>query len=447
MRVKTVEGGWYCDALPSGAYAVIFHDDAMIETRLGYITAGERIIYPRITEIGGFKVAGQTHADPPRILEYANGIWTPIGKGVPEGMNPVIYDNQGILHIDTVGSGIGASGYRYVSPNGTLIQGDETYGPKDRIELHEWTDLGTVRIGQGPDNNGAWLYDKETSLYYEVIPGDARCIRAYRVGDSITIACWVRPRQSVMVWATIAQIKAERTAKNSPKLVVSVPVPTPNPTPTPTPTPEEPKMTMEMPIEVYETYSACVDKFPHAGSDDDRRAAHRKAVETVKARHGSRWATKTEHNTGWVAASTDALVYIPNGPVVHGQKTQMFIWDMINGETREVVGIHTSEPLRSAYALVPEAKDWLAEEGQETPTPPTTPTPPSTPPSVPSAPEELVNALKTIEELGRQVSMLSAQLISVKAELMTVRTLLESGFEGHNRWFGTIDIKSKGALK
>jgi hypothetical protein len=126
--------------------------------------------------------------------------------------------------------------------------------------------------------------------------------------------------------------------------------------------PQEPVMSMEMPQAVYDTYVKCVEKFPHSGSDDDRRAANRKAIETIRAKHGLRWVAKSEHNTGWAAASKDALACVEEEPV-HGQKMDMFIWDMINGTTRQPVPRHESEPKRKAFALVPDTKDWL-EDGE-----------------------------------------------------------------------------------
>lgn len=135
---------------------------------------------------------------------------------------------------------------------------------------------------------------------------------------------------------------------------------------------------MEIPANVYATLAACVDKFPHAGSDDDRRAAMEKAVATLRARHGLRWVWKTEHQS-LIAPSKDGLGYVPEGEIEHGRLTTMFIWDTINGGSRKLNAAPlVSEEARPAYVLAVTPKDWLASE----PAPPVV-TPPAQPPAEP----------------------------------------------------------------
>lgn len=137
-------------------------------------------------------------------------------------------------------------------------------------------------------------------------------------------------------------------------------------------------MEMELPREIYETYKAVAEKFAamHASmSDDDRREANKRAIQTIRARHqgsgvldGSRYVCKSQHNTGWAAASKDALAFVdPSlGPVEHGKRTQMFMFDMISGGTRHINNFpivarnFTEEPRNpEAFVLVPDAWDWL----------------------------------------------------------------------------------------
>lgn len=154
--------------------------------------------------------------------------------------------------------------------------------------------------------------------------------------------------------------------------------PTPAPVPPPTPQPE-PGVVMRLPDDVYATFTACVQKFPHTGSDDERRVAMEKAVQTIRARHGLRYVWKTEHSN-LSAPSKDGMGYVPDGVVTHGERMRMFIWDMINGTTRQPNPQGESEPIREAYVLTPEPKDWLAAPQPE-PEPQPQPVPQPPPPS------------------------------------------------------------------
>ena len=136
--------------------------------------------------------------------------------------------------------------------------------------------------------------------------------------------------------------------------------------------------TMEVPAHVYATMAAVVNRFPHDGDDDARRAAMEKMVATLRARHGLRWVWKTEH-ASLIAPSKDGLGYVPDGVVTHGQLMPMFIWDTINGSSRQLNAAPlVSEELRPAYVLVVEPKDWLAGAGEPS-------QPPATPPTQPPA--------------------------------------------------------------
>ena len=138
---------------------------------------------------------------------------------------------------------------------------------------------------------------------------------------------------------------------------------------------------MDLPRPIYDTWKAVADKFKalHQGTDDERRLATRRGVQTIRARHrggagvldGSRYCAKTEHSN-LEAQSKDALAFVPDGPVEHGRLATMFMFDMINGSSRETnpfpVGAHNHEespPNPDAFILLgpwPEgdAFDWLA---------------------------------------------------------------------------------------
>lgn len=228
-QVKTFNGGWYCDVLCSGEYAVTRWDSKTIETHLGPLEPPERVLFPRITTVGGFRIAGQGH-ETDRAIEW-NGGWHVFAFKAC-GVSPVIYDQAGRMLVSDCGHGIGSQGFRFVRPDGTAASGDSSYAPANGIDLFEWTDLGDgYRVGQGPDDNGAWFYDG--AKYYEVIQGRARFVRAHRDGDKIAMACWVEPQQSVIAWTTVAEIRAQLTPMASPRRSEPTPAPTePNAPPT-----------------------------------------------------------------------------------------------------------------------------------------------------------------------------------------------------------------------
>lgn len=128
---------------------------------------------------------------------------------------------------------------------------------------------------------------------------------------------------------------------------------------------------MTMPDEVYAIFAAVAKKFPefHRGDDDQRREATRRTVATIRARlkgsgplDGTRWVHKTQHANG-AAPSKDAFAYVPEGPIEHLRHAEMFVFDTINGATREPYppGIH-GEWVKQ-YILVVEPHDWLGDNG------------------------------------------------------------------------------------
>jgi hypothetical protein len=418
MRVKTIPGGWYADALPSGAYAVIFHADAMIETHLGMITSGERILFPRITEVGGFKVAGPTHADPPRVLEYAVG--RPEGWATrpekPCGASPVIYDAAGVLHVSSCGP-VGSQGYRYATANG-LVTGDATYSPKHGVDLHEWTDLGNgYRVGQGPDDNGAWFYDG--AKYYEVVTGKARFIRAHRDGDHVSIACWVEPKQSVIVWATVAELMA-LPAKDSPRLPKPTPTPTPEPTPEPEPT---------MPDSLLPDLQAERAKYPERLQDPEDAADILNAVAWKHRGDGWGLSAKPSGNNVFSEAHGKLIAY----DILHHKPTNT-LWDVATGEWEVMQVQWAHQPIHHNDPNRP----WLAPvEPVGEPVPVPVPTPEPTPTPAPVPPVDLTPMLEKLADIEGDITALYEVLTTVVEAITAVHTRLDSqSYTGHARIWG-----------
>jgi hypothetical protein len=270
MTRKDFPGGWYCDARPNGAYAVTYDAHHRVETHAGWLTPPERVLYVRLSSDGGHLVGvghGETHKEykDQALLGDLSNHWMVVGPVC--GPSGVIFDAHNVVVKSDCGPGVGTQGYRYATSTG-LVTGDATYSPKHGVDLHEWTDLGHgYRVGQGPNDNGAWFYDG--ALYHEVIVGNARFVRAHLVGDRVSIACYIavngQPPDAVIVWATIDELKAPPGVA-SPRL----PVPDseiPNVPPEPTPEP--------MPIDTTRLHAALQAeraKYPDTLADDEQAA-------------------------------------------------------------------------------------------------------------------------------------------------------------------------------
>src|SRR5688572_18002487 len=171
---------------------------------------------------------------------------------------------------------------------------------------------------------------------------------------------------------------------------------------------------MQIPREIYDTWKAVADKFKflHQGTDDERREATKRGVQTIRARHGEdgkRWTCKSEHNTGWQSQSKDAIAYVEEGPIVTGRLARMEMFDMISGSSRETnaypVHSHNHQetpPNDDAFILVPDDFDWL-----DTPVPPVPPTD--------HALEDRVAALELqVSTLEAHVSMLNDRVTALE---------------------------------
>lgn len=195
--------------------------------------------------------------------------------------------------------------------------------------------------------------------------------------------------------------------------------------------------TMEVPAHVYATMAAVVDKFPHTGSDDERRAAMEKVVATLRARHGLRWVWKTEH-ANLMAPSKDGLGYVPEGEVVHGRLTTMFIWDTINGSSRRLNPAPlVSEEARPAYVLAVEPKDWLAGAGEPW-------QPPTTPPTQPPVFDIEARFLALEADLRKARDMASGAYARGDSNAEAIERLADR--VGRLKVKATVDIPLKAAI-
>lgn len=190
---------------------------------------------------------------------------------------------------------------------------------------------------------------------------------------------------------------------------------------------------MRMPDEVYRTLQAVVQKYPHTGTDDERRAAMEKVVQTIRARHGLRYVWKTEH-ASLIAPSKDGLGYVADGEVTHGKLTVMFIWDTISGTTREPYGPPLiSEAARPAYVLAVEPKDWLAGTPAQPPNP--LPTPPPPPPPANLA-EMLQRVLDQMAMLETRINALDSANRVIQADVLELKNRKAPDYTGAVLGFG-----------
>jgi hypothetical protein len=183
---------------------------------------GGNVLFVRVTNVGGFKIAGQGHQDG-LAWEYANGVWA--SHGPTYGVSPLIYDNNGVLKFAAVEHG--SQGFRYVTPDNRLVTGDQTYG-HPTLKLWEYTDLDGILIGQG--EGGCHVYID--GVLRQLEPGDTRFIRANRSGDRFAITI-VHLDGLFTTLTTLS--RADLAAL--PPVHVDVPAPPPVPAPVPVPPP------------------------------------------------------------------------------------------------------------------------------------------------------------------------------------------------------------------
>lgn len=234
MTRHFIDGGWYGEYLPSGEWcAIIPHVEC--RTHLGPVALppGEAFGpgFVRCTNMDGFRFAGQAHdtLDPAGWEWFADGTW----RAHPPpcvGVNPLIYDLNGMLHLSD--GSVGSQGYRYVTPENVIVSGDATYRlAVGQTAIYEYTDVGGLLIGQGQEG-GVVVWDGAVLRLLE--PGDCRFIRANRANDVVALA-FTRPDGVVLMLTTMAALRA------------LPPVVTPEP-PEPTPVPPEPEPGPEPPL-------------------------------------------------------------------------------------------------------------------------------------------------------------------------------------------------------
>ena len=234
MIRTSLQSHWYCEMLPSGAFAALRHNGQYVATHFGQFQTpnGRGPLHLRVWEDNQvFKVAGQAweiEATHELIIQRATGEfqWRTFPPG-PWGISGAIYDRDGRLHV--ANQSVGSQGWRYVDATGQLVTGDSTYSSP--FGLSEWTDIGYgLMIGQHNDDNnpGVVIYDRTNGKTRMLESGQPRFIRANRDGMNVAVAWWNQAHipEVVMVRATIEELLGLSE-------VGKLPLPPPPPTPIP----------------------------------------------------------------------------------------------------------------------------------------------------------------------------------------------------------------------
>lgn len=305
--VKTPYPGGLCpDATPEGAFVVLY-ERQYFETHKG------RVKLPPIDTFGpmfaalsddGQRFAGQVHDVVDTVSEWDGVEWATFHAVCP-GVLPIIYDHNGVRHINDGSNG--SQGFRYVTSSNVLVTGDFTHN--NLVDgLIDWTDLSVAQdrsivIGQATFAFGAFV--RIDGVMRVLDTRDSQFIRARRSGNRVSIA-YQTPGEAVIVQTTIDELRALPVYGSSqPPIVV------PPPSLPPSPPPQEPP---PMPIapNQLETVKAVFAAHPEINAMVDGERGQLTTL-VVQALGGLPWGRK-EKQKGSGNLSDDALCYrLSNG--------------------------------------------------------------------------------------------------------------------------------------
>jgi len=215
-----VPGGWYGEGRTDRHYGTILTNQ-FVQTSFGrvelprYVADGreiaDNVLGLRVTPTGPFKMAGQSHAGL-GTWEWADGLWRIVGPSY--GVNPVIYDWAGVLHIGALP--FGSQGFRYATYANVLVTGDATYADPARA-IWEFSTYGDVTVGQGE----AGCISIRGTDRRMLEPGDCRFVRYTRVDDRLALT-FVKQLEgkTVFLWLSVSDL-----AGFPPETPVTIPPP------------------------------------------------------------------------------------------------------------------------------------------------------------------------------------------------------------------------------
>lgn len=222
MKHQILENAWYGEALPSGEFAVLLPSRG-VQTHKGLIPlppeeTGKGPLYIRVTNVGGFKFAGQS-ASLKDTSWLWDGKWTKI-QNPAYGVSGLIFTQKGLLLFATPSTG--AMGFRFVDESGRVWTGDQTYNDKGKPPLFEWTKHDDVVVGQADGEIAALV--KYQGAIRTLFSGEARFIRFNKGGSGCAVTfCEFGKNRTHLFWFNTGEIE------KLPVFAVSDPPPPPPP--------------------------------------------------------------------------------------------------------------------------------------------------------------------------------------------------------------------------
>ena len=348
VRRVEIPGGWYGEARVDGKYAVLVRG-SHVQTDTGRVELPDHqnVLFLRTTPTGPFVFGGQDHAGRGN-LEYRNGAWRLVGDSY--GVNPVIYDWNGVLHQGALA--FGSQGFRYATLANQLVTGDATYADSSR-RIWEYTTYGDITIGQGEAGCIALRGAERRMLE----PGDCRFVRYTRINDALAVTMVKQPQnKTILLWFNAADLSG----------FPSESVPTTPPPPVPAPDAPPPPPQMAMPDAVLASLREERQRCPSPGLECAARVINFAAW--VHRAEGWKLYPKPGGNncpqpvTG-VRISCDILIWQPKG-----------LWFDVLGDVEGSTALPTSppvgQPVGDALIVEPVNPGGVVPEPQPEPQPP-----------------------------------------------------------------------------
>lgn len=198
MERIALPGAWEGDALPGGRFCAAYPDRRIL-TNTGLFHAPDWLRYPRLSPLAN-TVVGTAQANPGRVYAVTAQASVEIG---PQscGLSAVIFWPDGTVAINyDCGAPYYSLGFRFITDR--IYSGAETYADPVR-NIFEWTELGDIVVGQGPEDGCHLLYQGRR---YLVEPGAARVVRFARDGERLAVAMFMQGFGFVAHWLTVNEI-------------------------------------------------------------------------------------------------------------------------------------------------------------------------------------------------------------------------------------------------
>ena len=422
MTRHVYPSGSYCEALPSGEYAVLYANH-YVETHQGAVTLPPEgsPLYLRITNVPSFQMCGQA-SNAYGTLHWQNGAWS-LDPRIAHGVSGAIFEADGTLRIMEPAPGQSSQGYRFVDEGGAVWLGDATYGPFNG--LNEWSEYRDLYVGQGNQGGGVMVWDGAALRVLET--GDCRFIRVRGSGEHVAISYWKQDEGAVIVQTTLSELRAlpvRETANTSPPVSTPPPIVVP---PKPEPVP------VSIPNQLA-TVQAIRAKYPTPLGDQHGAFL----MEVAKACGGKLFRKDAgDHTTlpNGVNVSLDILIIeTPQGPW----------WVDILGDA-EVNAV----PAWDAHPDAGQPEKFVDVSGIGAPSqPPPQQPPPSNPPPAPSVDLSVILARLDVTDArhAQDISELKAAVLKLAASIEAIKmpppaAVTFPDYQGSIPYLGSVRLK------